>query len=158
MTDDIPKVCCIDRDSTIILSSSDPKSPLYYVTKIEHVILKPGVREAFEILRIHKVPVWLLTKQRCISKGIATREQVNDVNRYIENLLGFEFTGILVEEEKENKAELYPKIIEKYPNENNIYLFDDSWKELDIAAKLGIKIHDAGNLYRAICAAFNINS
>lgn len=154
----IPKVVLIDRDATLVCASSDPKSPLYYILTPQHLILKPGVKEAVAILAVHGVPVILCTKQRCISKGLITVEEMAIIHSRLERLIDLPFDHILIEPEHDNKLDLYRKVLKMYPlvNPQDIALFDDSPDERMMAARLGITTYDGADLYGSVCKAFNI--
>lgn len=155
-----PKAVILDRDGVLCLNSANPASPLYYVTRPEHLILKPRVLEAIQILRAHKVPIILATKQRCISKGLVTREQVNDINRALEEMLGIQFAHILVEEAAETKRDLFRRIWSRYHEipVDQIHVFDDSPVERLVAAEIGFAVHDGTSLFEAVCGAFDIHA
>ena len=138
----LPKLCIIDRDGVLNFASHDPSSPLYYVLSPDHLILKPGVREAVQLLRAHGVPMILATKQRCISKGLITQSQVRSIHDHLESLLGIEFEGICVEESADNKSAIYHAILSNYPvKPGEVVLFDDSQPEIDIASRMGLRVY-----------------
>jgi len=138
----LPKLAIIDRDSTLCFASNDPSSPIYYILSPDALILKPGVREAVQLLRAHSIPMILATKQRCISKGLVTQEQVRAIHDHLESLLGIEFDGICVEESAEDKGAIYHAILSNYPvKPEEVALFDDSQPEIDIASRMGLRVY-----------------
>lgn len=158
----IPQVLIFDRDNVLNVSSYDPDSPFYYIKHIQKLILKPNVLAAMDIIYAHQIPyIYLATKQRCISKGLATRQEVNDINRRLEEMLGTAFTEIFVEEIENTKKDLFCKIIGKHPDltREDIILFDDSAIEREVASNTGrIESYDGSDLYRAVCKVFKINN
>jgi hypothetical protein len=155
-----PQAVCLDRDGVLCLNSANPASPLYYILSADHLILKPRVAEAIQILRAHKVPIVLATKQRCISKGLITRGQVDDINRALEEILGIQFAHVLVEESAETKGHLYAEVLRLYPQvfSRRIYHFDDSEEERGEAWVAGLWVADGTDLFTAVCEAFDIRA
>ncbi len=154
----LPKAILLDRDGVINVSSSDDASKFYYILDFNHFIIKPNVKEALDIIRALEIPTALVTKQRCIGKGLISRERVAILNSRIERLTDFEFHQIYVEENEENKSLLYKKVLIDLPhiNPQDIWLFDDSENERTIAARMGFTTFDGTNLYEAISKAFKL--
>lgn len=157
----LPKVIILDRDNTINFASHNTKSPLYYITIPDHIFIKPGVKEALQIIRVHGIPVILVTKQRCISKGLISREQVDRLHVHLQRELGFTFQDVLIEEVKENKEDLFKYVVDRMIDRNvpadEIWLFDDSKQERWIARTLGVRAFDGTDLLEAVCDAFCLN-
>jgi histidinol phosphatase-like enzyme len=152
-----PKLAIIDRDNTLCFASRDPSSPLYYILSPDHLILKPGVREAVQLLQAHSIPMILATKQRCISKGLVTQEQVRAIHDHLESLLGIEFDGICVEESAEDKGAIYHAILSNYPvKPAEVVLFDDSIQEVNIAASMGIRSYHSPDLLDRVKLMLNL--
>jgi histidinol phosphatase-like enzyme len=154
-----PKVVIIDRDGTINLASSQEGSPFYYILNPDHIILKPGAKDALAIIAAHAVPfVYLATKQRCISKGLINHDGVAAVNRMTSDLLSFQFTATLVEPEAKTKASLYREILAHHsdiPHERFL-LLDDSADEREAASALGMSVGDGSKLYEEVCRLFSV--
>lgn len=151
-----PKVVIIDRDGTINLASGEDGSPFYYILKPEHIILKPGARDAAKIVEAFGVPCYLATKQRCISKGLIGIGAVREINDRTASLLGIGFRDMLVEPEAKTKVALYREIMLRHPDipASEFILFDDSESELEAAKKLGMQTADGAKLYDEICRVF----
>lgn len=153
----LPKVILVDRDATLVCASSDESSPLYYILSPQHLILRPGAREALAIIRAHGIPTYLVTKQRCISKGLISRTMVDVFNARLERMLDFTFDGVLVEEAADNKRALYEEMLVKYRgNPQDVALFDDSPDERTVAQRLGITTYDGSRLYDEVCKVFKV--
>lgn len=76
-----PAAVLIDRDGTLIEDvpyNHDPKK----------VRPMPGVRRALERLRQHGVPVAVITNQSGVGRGLITREQVEAVQKRVNEALG----------------------------------------------------------------------
>lgn len=148
----LPKLAILDRDGTLNFASKDPSSPLYYILSPDHLILKPGVLEAVRLLNFHNIPMVLATKQRCVSKGLLTRDQLFQINERLEFMLGVEFKGVYVEEVEETKAGLYQGILEQSGlNPDDIVVFDDSEIELNVAFRMGIhRRYDGTDLLKSV--------
>lgn len=159
----------IDRDGVINHASSDANSPLYYILKPKDIVIKPSVREAFEILGILRrnlgLKVYLATKQKCISKGFISRDEVNDINHFIEQLIGFSFNGIYVEESEDNKKNLFEQILKDSGcSSSEIIVIDNSETECSIArdvfrdSKFGglLSSKCSGDLYKTVTKIFSI--
>lgn len=157
-----PQVLVFDRDSVLNVASYNPQSPLYYITRPDHLILKPYVRKAIKVAQLASrwAPMILATKQRCISKGIATRQEVDEVNEALEAMLDIQFTHILVEETAEDKTALFKRIVQLYPkvHSRRIVAFDDSQEERNVAYREGLTAYDGSDLWAGVCAAFNIKA
>lgn len=123
----------LDRDGVLNLNSSDSQSPLYYVLKKEDLQLKPGVKEAVAKLKGRKVI--LATRQKCISKGLATIFEINAINEHLEALLDFKFDEIYVQPDGDNKRLAFQTIVEKY---GKCVLVDDKWQECEAGARCGM--------------------
>ena len=76
----LPKLCIIDRDNTLCYASRDPSSPIYYILSPDALVLKPGVLEAVKLLQMYSIPMVLATKQKCVSKGLLTRDELFNIN------------------------------------------------------------------------------
>ncbi len=160
------KCLIIDRDGVCNHHSSDPASPFYYILRWEHLVLKPNVREAFELLSILKgqtgLKVYLATKQRCISKGLISRPQVDDINHCLQDMVSFRFDGVYVEESASDKRALYAAILkDSGVRPDEAYLIDDSMDEHNAAWGLGIlpvpMLTHVGGLYDHVCRLFAIS-
>lgn len=152
----LPKLAIIDRDNCLCFASRDPFSPLYYVLSSDRLVLKPGAREAVRLLEIHGIPMVLATKQRCVSKGLITRDAVFKINDHLESLLGIQFHSVYTEEIEENKAGLYREILAKTglkPSE--VVLFDDSEYEINIAVSMGMKAYCGLTLLESVKMLLN---
>jgi histidinol phosphatase-like enzyme len=153
----LPELVITDRDGVLNLGSPNPASPLYYVTDLDHLVIKPGAKEALRAIRAHGIPTVLATKQRCISKGLVSRERVDLIHARLQRELDFTFFRILIEESAENKRALYERVLDQSGiNPAKVWLFDDSEGERTIAARMGITTFDGTNLWEAVCRAFEL--
>lgn len=148
-------IVLVDRDNTLNFASKDEASPFYYISRPEHLILKPGTKEAMNILCFVAPMIILVTKQRGVSKRKMTINMVVEVNEELEKQLGLEFTSVLIETEEKTKTKLYKIIATAYPN-MKIVLFDDSSAERDEAKKFGIDVYDGTNLLESVKAVYHI--
>lgn len=154
----LPKTIILDRDGVCNYASSNPDSPLYYVRRVEELVIKVGVKEAVGLLRAHNIPLVLATKQKCISKGLVSRQQVDLINARLDRLLDAQFQAIYVEESAEDKSSLYRQILKEgglRPDE--AVLFDDSPREVKVAQTLGITAYDGSDLLTAVRGLLNIS-
>lgn len=158
MISKFPKALLLDRDAVINVSSSNPDSPFYYILESSHFIIKPNVHEALEIIKGMEIPTALVTKQRCIGKGLISRERVAILNTRMERLTDFDFEQIYIEENNDTKSDLFKKVLVDLPhiNPQDIWLFDDSEIERTIAARMGFTVFDGTNLYESVCKAFQL--
>jgi histidinol-phosphate phosphatase family protein len=76
-----PAAVLFDRDGTLVEDVPDNGDPAL-------VRLRPGAREAVERLRGAGIPVCVVSNQSGIARGRITIEQVDAVNRRVEDLLG----------------------------------------------------------------------
>lgn len=147
----LPKLAILDRDSTLCYASRDPSSPIYYILSPDALILKPGVLEAVKLLTIHAIPMVLATKQRCITKGLLTRDELFDINERLEKMLGIQFQAVYTEEVEDTKAGLYREILSKFDvSPTDTVLFDDSGMERLAASQLGISTGDGRDLLASV--------
>jgi len=77
------KTCAVifDRDGTIVVDvpyNGDPAA-------VQPV---PGIREALDRLRAASIPIGVVSNQSGVARGMLTLEQVEAVNRRVEELLG----------------------------------------------------------------------
>lgn len=146
-----PKLLCLDRDGLINQNSSDKDSPHYYILKSADLILLPGVQEAFHYIKTWEIPVVLWTKQKCIKKGLATKEQIAQVNKHLETLLDFKFAGVYVDVEN-LKLEALGAILSEYKHIpfEDILVIDDTIENLSLPEVLGIQVKHTTNLLEAI--------
>lgn len=156
----LPKLIILDRDNTLNYSSSDPDSPLYYITRVEDLVIKNGVAEAVRLIQAHGIPIVLATKQRCIGKKIVGYEQVAIINTRLQRVLNLHLDGLYVEESAEDKSALYQQIIAKYKGSirpEHMVLFDDSRREINVAQSLGIQAYDGSDLLSAVKTLLHIS-
>lgn len=147
----LPKLVILDRDNCLCFASSNPESPLYYITQLEQLVIKPGVREALKLIEAHKIPMVLATKQRCIGKGIVSAHMVGVINERLRRTLDVHFEGVYTEENAEDKSALYPIILkDRGVSARDVVLFDDSAREVKIAQGLGIAAYDGADLLGAV--------
>lgn len=153
----LPKLCIIDRDGTINYASRDPSSPIYYILSPDALVLKPGVLEAVKLLQIHSIPIVLATKQRCVSKGLLTRDELFNINERLEQMLNVQFQAVYAEEVEDTKAGLYREILARFEvSPTDTVLFDDSATERGEASKLGISAHDGKNLLESVTTLLHL--
>ncbi len=81
------KVLFLDRDGTI---NQDTGS---YIASIEQLVLIERADEAIALARREGFRIVIITNQAGIARGIATREQVEGVNRYLNLLLAAKDAG-----------------------------------------------------------------
>ena len=139
----------LDRDGLLNVNSKDINSPYYYILRKEDLLLKPKVKEAMEFFRDKRVV--LATRQKCISKGLVSEEQVKEINDYLCELLGFTFEKIYVQIEGDDKTETFQKIIDEYGTD--LILIDDSEKECEAAKSLGIMARCTDDLHSFVVEA-----
>lgn len=66
-------VIFLDRDGVI----NKPAKPHEYITTWPDFVILPGVYEALRLLRESGYKIFVVTNQRCISRGIASREDID---------------------------------------------------------------------------------
>jgi histidinol-phosphate phosphatase family protein len=76
-----PAAVLLDRDGTLVRDVPYNGDP-------ERVVPMPGAREALDRLRSAGVPLAVVSNQSGVDRGLLTMEQVEAVNRRIEELLG----------------------------------------------------------------------
>lgn len=77
------KPCAVifDRDGTLVLDVPYNGDP-------EAVAPVPGIRDVLEVLRARKMPMAVVSNQSGIARGLITAQQVESVNRRVDELLG----------------------------------------------------------------------
>ncbi len=76
-----PDAVLLDRDGTLVVDVPYNGDP-------ERVEPMPGAKQALDRLRAAGVPTAVVSNQSAIGRGLATREDVDAVNRRVEELLG----------------------------------------------------------------------
>ncbi len=76
-----PAAVLFDRDGTLVVD-------VPYNGDADRVLLMPGARQAVERLRGAGVPTAVVSNQSGVGRGLLTIEQVEAVNRRVEDLLG----------------------------------------------------------------------
>ena len=69
-------VIFLDRDGVINV----PSKPHEYITTWPDFVILPGVYEALRLLRDDGRKIFIVTNQRCISRGIATLSQIEELH------------------------------------------------------------------------------
>ena len=136
----------LDRDGLLNVNSKDINSPYYYILRKEDLLLKPKVKEAIEFFRDKRVV--LATRQKCISKGLVSEEQVKEINDYLCELLELTFEKMYVQIDGDDKTETFQKIIDEFGTD--LILIDDSENECMAARKLGITAICTEDLYTEV--------
>jgi len=77
----VPKAVLLDRDGTLVADVPYNGDP-------ERVVVMPGAREAVERLRAAGVATAVVSNQSGVARGLLRVEQVEAVNRRVEELLG----------------------------------------------------------------------
>lgn len=140
------KLVVVDRDNVII---ECPQGQ--YVLDKEKVALKKGIKDAFDLLKASEIKTCMATKQRCISKELITREQVDEINNYIESILDFKFDNIFVEPKFKLKTRILSDILNLYKLDSNCILYiDDNAQNCVIAEILGFQTVCSDNLLNTI--------
>ena len=82
-------IVVLDRDGTLIHNNQSIKNGPYYVTDPKQIRIKEGVVEGLMLLSQQPVNAMfrVITKQNCIPKALATREQVFSVNKTLVEML-----------------------------------------------------------------------
>lgn len=155
------KVLILDRDGLINYGSKNLSSPFYYICKYDNLVIKAGVYIAFDLLEVLRketgLKVVLATKQRCISKGLITRAEMDKINTQLEGEINFKFDGIYVEEKEDNKENIFNKIAKDLDiAPKDILVIDDSGVETDAAYRLGFQQEYSSDLYHSVCKIFQI--
>jgi histidinol-phosphate phosphatase family protein len=78
---EVPKAVLLDRDGTLVADVPYNGDP-------ERVVVMPGAREAVERLRAAGVATAVVSNQSGVARGLLRVEQVEAVNRRVEELLG----------------------------------------------------------------------
>jgi histidinol-phosphate phosphatase family protein len=71
----------LDRDGTLVADVPYNGDP-------ERVVPVPGAREALDRLRARGIPLAVVSNQSGVARGLITLEQVHEVNRRVEELVG----------------------------------------------------------------------
>lgn len=151
----LPQLLILDRDGLIVHASNNPDSPFYYLTDYRDFVLKPNVVLAFRLLetlrRESGMKVVLTTKQRCISKGIIHRAQIDEYHCRLERDLRFEFDRVYIEETEELKTGLFRQTLGDFDVvASEALVIDDSDSQCHAARSLGIPSIWTKDLYAEI--------
>lgn len=69
----------LDRDGVI----NRPARPHEYITRREDFVILPGVYGALRMLRESGFRIFIVTNQRCIARGIASREEIDALHGWM---------------------------------------------------------------------------
>lgn len=157
----IPKLLIIDRDGLINYASKQDNG-FYYILDIDHLIIKPGVFKAFQILKAinkdNRIKVVLATKQKCISKGLIDLKGVQAINRILETKLDFKFDKIYIEPEKDDKIDMFKQILSDFKMDpRDTLVIDDDGDNCYSANQLNTHTLCNNNLLDAICYLFQLD-
>ena len=162
-----PKALVLDIDGVARTNSRDPNSPFYRILRPHMSIIKPGVREAFEIIIALDIPFYIATKQRGFSDGTLTQEAFEAMwQEFKEKVIPIKFQhltelfdrNLLVEPAAEDKTVLFKIVVERHPElkPSEICAIDDSWGEIIAAKALGLDTYQTTNLYSTVLELFNL--
>lgn len=70
-------VIFLDRDGVI----NKPANPHEYITTWPDFVILPGVYEALRLFHDNGYKIFIATNQRCISRGLASREEIGEIHR-----------------------------------------------------------------------------
>lgn len=146
------KLLILDRDGLINVSPSDINSEWRYILRKEDLILKDGVRDAFEILNSVNVFVVLASKQRSIDKGLISSSGVDEINSYLEELINFNFRSKYVEPKSKLKTRIIGQILSDYNDikPEEMVFIDDCPDQVAVAEVFGITSICSDNLLQAV--------
>ena len=123
------KVVFLDRDGVI-----NKKIENSYVLDWKGFKFLPDVDKAIKLLNEKEIPVFVISNQACVGKGLITADKLNDINNRMVKELGSKGAWIddvfVCPHKKEDncdcrkpKTGLFMQAKEKYPNIE----FSDSW-------------------------------
>lgn len=145
------KLIVLDRDGVLNKNSNDKNSRFYYILNENDIELLEGAKEGIDILKQKNIPIVLATKQKCLSKGLISQDQLKLVNQKLQEQLGFKFDSIYIEPKEDLKTNIFKQIIQDYNvNPNDAILIDDSIEQCNAAKELGIQFICSTNLFEAV--------
>jgi len=154
------KLLILDRDGVINRHSTDPDSPFYYILAQAHFIFQDRSIESFSLMKNLLFPICVCTRQNCISKGLITFVEVEDImqkmNQTIERHGGRKVDKWFIEPTLGHKGVIFSNAINYFhvkPEETLV--LDDNPKEIELALHMGmrvLRISEEFNLYDAITA------
>lgn len=159
----LPQLIVLDLDGVIRVNSRDRESPFYRITSPRLSVIKPGVRESFELLFASEIDFVICTKQRALKDGTLVEKDFYDMWRGLVNTLRPKLYGhieipLYVEVNNPTKIEQFKRIQRDYhaiPPER-ITVLDDSMKECAAAASIGMNPMQTTNLWVATCEILGV--
>lgn len=144
------KLIILDRDGLLLQNSTDSTSKFYYILKKEDCVLLPNVKEVMAKLQEYReqgLKVVLASKQRCIGKELITLDEVQEINRHIEELIDFKFDQVFLEIKSAQKLRLFGEILNTFNiHPNEILIVDDRVDNTVLASILGCRALHTENL------------
>jgi histidinol phosphatase-like enzyme len=149
-----------DRDGTLIHNNKSKRQGLCYITRPDEIEFIEGVLPALRDLKVVLNPcLGVITCQNCISKGIATVQDIRDTNavmvEQIRKNTGFYWPAVRVmwglpRDKISARVALITNIIYhfNYDQPANSWLIDDSVDGIKAAQQLGINAVHIQNPYR----------
>jgi len=139
------KAIFLDRDGVIINSIIINGKP-YAARKLEYIKILPNVKESLNRLIFDNWKIFVVTNQPDVARGIISKEDVEEINTYLENILPItkfytcyhdneDFCncrkpkpGLLISAALNNKIDL-----------NKSYMIGDRWKDIEAGKSAGCK-------------------
>lgn len=144
-----------DRDGVINIgrppvaddATAEEKKKMYVLSKDEFELV-PGIKETLKQLKEANPHLYnvLITKQRCVERGLITVEELEEIHQQMQELLEFKFNDIEVQTHKiegQSKDALMIAAMQKFDlNPEDCAMIGDraSDMELGLAAKIPIRI------------------
>lgn len=126
-------------------ATSEEKRKMYVLSKDEFELV-PTAKEAVAKFKEAGLYQILVTKQRCVERGLITVEELEEIHKYMQELLGFEFDDIEVQTHKiegQSKDALMMAAMQKMDvNPEDCAIIGDraSDMELGISAKIPVRV------------------
>lgn len=78
----------VDRDGVITdLPNYKESNEVEFISKKEHIKFIDGSIEAIKLLNSNKIPIIIISNQPQIARGLATKKQIDDINKEIIKML-----------------------------------------------------------------------
>jgi len=139
------KAIFLDRDGVIINSIIINGKP-YAARKLEYIKILPNVKESLNRLIFDNWKIFVVTNQPDVARGIISKEDVEEINTYLENILPITkfYTCYHDDEDFCNCRKPKPGLLISAALNNKIdlnksYMIGDRWKDIEAGKSAGCK-------------------
>lgn len=161
----LPKLIVIERDSLVCATSPHRDSPFHRINERFRFVLKPHVRESFELLFASEVDFAICTKQHGLKDGTMSEKSFVEMWNVLRNAVTPKHfchidIPLYVETENPTKIEQFKRIARFYHDRgvqpHEITILDPSTEDCAAAASLGMNPIQTTDLWGSVCEVLGV--